>query len=77
MNALGMTPKQYDRHLRTRPAYETDPALFDAMDRNARAAWIKAFRQPRKRRKFRFDAETVLGSMREATMMAPRRHGLI
>lgn len=36
MNRLRMTPKQCERHLRTRSAYERDPAAFDAMDRNAR-----------------------------------------
>jgi hypothetical protein len=46
INSLGMTPKQYDRHLRTRPAYEADPAAFDAMDKNAREAWIKTFGKP-------------------------------
>jgi hypothetical protein len=51
MNLLRMTPQEYDRHLRTRPAYGTDAALFDAMDRNAREAWIKAFRRPKRRGK--------------------------
>lgn len=51
INILGMTPAQYDRHMRTRPAYEIDPAAFDAMDGNARGAWTKTFPNARRRRK--------------------------